>query len=140
MLYDRSFLVIRFMDSRWFPGASDGKESVHEGDTGLIPVLGRSPGEGNGYPCQFSCLAGYSPRHCNESDPTERPALLRIVYSVYMPSRFPAPSLPPTPSRDNHTECTLKDCPFSKFLPHDVLSRGGCLRSHLDEPGGRYSK
>ena len=56
MLYDRSFLVIRFMDSRWFPGASDGKESVHEGDTGLIPVLGRSPGEGNGYLLQYSCL------------------------------------------------------------------------------------
>ena len=56
MLCNRSFLVIRFMGSRWFPGASDGKESVYEGDPGLIPVLGRSPGEGNGYPCQFSCL------------------------------------------------------------------------------------
>ena len=26
------------------------------GDTGLTPVLGRSPGEGNGYPLQYSCL------------------------------------------------------------------------------------
>ena len=26
------------------------------GDTGLIPGLGRSPGEGNGYPLQHSCL------------------------------------------------------------------------------------
>ena len=25
-------------------------------DLGLIPVLGRSPGNGNGYPCQYSCL------------------------------------------------------------------------------------
>ena len=57
MLYNRSFLVIHFMDSRWFPGASDGKESVYnEGDPGSIPVSGRSLGEGNGYPCQFSCL------------------------------------------------------------------------------------
>ena len=57
MLYNRSFLVIHFMDSRWFPGASDGKESVYnEGDPGSIPVSGRSLGEGNGDPCQFSCL------------------------------------------------------------------------------------
>ena len=57
MLYNRSFLVIHFMDSRWFPGASDGKESVYnEGDPGSIPVSGRSLGEGNGYPLQYSCL------------------------------------------------------------------------------------
>ena len=36
-----------------FPGGSDGKESAcNEGDLGLIPELGRSPGEGNGYPLQ----------------------------------------------------------------------------------------
>ena len=33
------------------------KESIsNSGDTGLIPGLGRSPGEGNGYPLQYSCL------------------------------------------------------------------------------------
>ena len=37
-----------------FPGASDGKESA--GDAGSIPGLGRPPGEGNGYPLQYSCL------------------------------------------------------------------------------------
>ena len=32
-----------------FPGGSDGKESAcHAGDLGLIPGLGRSPGEGHG--------------------------------------------------------------------------------------------
>ena len=40
-----------------FPGASDGKESAYnEGDLGLILELGRSSGEGNGYPLQYSCL------------------------------------------------------------------------------------
>ena len=40
-----------------FPGGSDGKESAcHAGDLGLIPGLGRSPGEGNGNPLQCSCL------------------------------------------------------------------------------------
>ena len=40
-----------------FPGGSDGKESTcNAGDLGLIPGLGRSPGEGKGYPLQYSCL------------------------------------------------------------------------------------
>ena len=40
-----------------FPGGSDGEESAcNAGDPDLIPGLGRSPGEGNGYPFQYSCL------------------------------------------------------------------------------------
>ena len=40
-----------------FPGGSDGKASVcNAGDPGSIPGLGRSPGEGNGSPIQYSCL------------------------------------------------------------------------------------
>jgi hypothetical protein len=40
-----------------FPGGSDGKESAcNIGDLGSIPRLGRSPGEGNGNPLQYSCL------------------------------------------------------------------------------------
>ena len=40
-----------------FPGGSAGKESTcSAGDLGLIPGLGRSPGEGNGYPLQCSGL------------------------------------------------------------------------------------
>ena len=39
------------------PGGSDGKASVcNSGDLGSIPGLGRSPGEGNGTPLQYSCL------------------------------------------------------------------------------------
>ena len=38
-----------------FPGGSVGKESAcNAGDLGLIPGLERSPGEGNGYPLQYS--------------------------------------------------------------------------------------
>ena len=40
-----------------FPGGSAGKESTcNVGDLGLIPGLGRSPGEGKGYLFQYSCL------------------------------------------------------------------------------------
>ena len=40
-----------------FPGGLEGKETAcNAGDLGLIPGLGRSLGEGNGYPLQYSCL------------------------------------------------------------------------------------
>ena len=40
-----------------FPGGSDDKESeCNSGDLGSILGSGRSPGEGNGYPLQYSCL------------------------------------------------------------------------------------
>ena len=42
---------------RGFPGGSDNEESACNGrDPGLISGSGRSPGEGNGYPPQYSCL------------------------------------------------------------------------------------
>ena len=45
------------MQSLGFPGSSDSKETAcNSGDPGLIPGLGRSPGEGKGYPFQYSCL------------------------------------------------------------------------------------
>ena len=44
------------------------------GDTSSIPESGRSPGEGNGYPLQYSCLENSMdrPRGCKELDMTER--------------------------------------------------------------------
>ena len=39
------------------PSGSDGKVSAYNAeDPGSIPGLGRSPGEGNGNPLQYSCL------------------------------------------------------------------------------------
>ena len=44
-------------NSTGFPGGSEGKVSVcNAGDLGSIPGLGRSPGEGQGYPLQYSGL------------------------------------------------------------------------------------
>ena len=40
----------------YVPCGSAGKESCNVGDLGLIPGLGRSPGEGKGYPLQYSGL------------------------------------------------------------------------------------
>ena len=50
-----------------------GKESVYNtGDPGLIPGLGSSPGEGNGYPLQYSCL----------ENPTDRRVWQTTVHGV----------------------------------------------------------
>ena len=79
-------LVKRYLGSLFkvilgFPGGSEVKASAcNAGDLGLIPGLGRSPGEGNGSPLQFSrlknstdreapqSLVGYSPRSRKESE------------------------------------------------------------------------
>ena len=44
-----------------FPGGSDSKESAcNVGEPGLIPGLGRSPGEGNSHPLQDSDLENFT--------------------------------------------------------------------------------
>ena len=57
-LYSLSLYI--YIYTHWcvgFPGGSDGKEFAYNvEDMGLIPGLRRSPGEGNGYPLQYSCL------------------------------------------------------------------------------------
>ena len=62
-----------------FPGGSDGKESACDAEhPGLISGLGRSPGEGNGNPLQYSCLVnsmdrgGRRARGHKELDTTEQ--------------------------------------------------------------------
>ena len=64
-----------FNVAKGFLCGSAGKESTRNvGDLGSIPGLGRSPGEGKGYPLQYSGLENSmdSPWGCKESDMTER--------------------------------------------------------------------
>ena len=45
------------LENACFPGSFDGRESAcNKGDLGSVPGLGRSSGEGNGNPLQYSCL------------------------------------------------------------------------------------
>jgi len=56
-----------------FPGGSVGKNPpANAGDAGLIPGLGRFPGEGNGKPLQYSCL----------ENPMDRGAWWAVVHGV----------------------------------------------------------
>ena len=50
-------LKVQNIENMGFPGGSNGKESAcSAGDSGSIPGSGRSPGEENGNPLQYSCL------------------------------------------------------------------------------------
>ena len=49
--------MLKALGKRCFPGGSAAKESAgNVGDLGSTPELGRPPGEGNGYPLQYSGL------------------------------------------------------------------------------------
>ena len=98
----------------------------------LIPGLGRSHGEGNGYPLQYSSLEnygqrspmGYSPRGCKASDTTERLRLLHVtIFSSVATPNSPwttmatsrQPNYPVTSSlhltSTHQVMCTFPGCP-----------------------------
>ena len=74
----KNFIQTNFSHFLSYFNDSDGKESAcNVRDLGLIPGWGKSPGEGNGNPLQYSCLEnprdwGYSSCGCKELDMTER--------------------------------------------------------------------
>ena len=58
--------------NKGFPGGSDSKESACiAGDLGLMPGLGRSPGEGIGYPLQRSGLENSKDRGTSQAKSME---------------------------------------------------------------------
>ena len=62
-----------------FPDGSADKESGHNaGDLGLIPGLGRSPGEGNSYPLQFSGLENFMEKVA-ELEATEHAHMAHLI-------------------------------------------------------------
>ena len=85
-----SLFLVQFLMMAILPGGSDGKESAcNAGDPDLIPELGSCPGEGNGYPLQYSYLeiswaeesGGVQSMGSQESAMTERLThfLIRLV-------------------------------------------------------------
>ena len=80
-----------------FPGGSDGKESTRNaGDLGSIPGLGRSPGEGNGYPLQYSCLEDSIDRGAWQATVcgvTKRDTTEQLSLSIFMYAAAAAKSL-----------------------------------------------
>ena len=72
---------------RDFRGGTVVKTSFSAGALGLVPGLGRSPGEGNGYPLQYfglenfmDCMESWRiPRGCKESDMTKQLSLFTFM-------------------------------------------------------------
>ena len=88
-----------------FPGGSEIKASAcNAGDLGLTPGSGRSPGEGNGYPLQYSCL----------ENPMDRgvwwATIHRVTKSWTRPSNF--------------------TFTFTFFPPHGILNKACILEDH----------
>ena len=101
--------------------------SCNAGDLGSIPGLGRSPGEGNGYPLQQSCLenpidrslVGYSPWSCKESDTTEWLSQQQEEYS----------------NRSNHVKYNWRDYQNVSFTYFNFLAMP-CGMWDLSSPTG----
>ena len=81
--------MFSFLRKLHFPCGLAGKESAcNAGDLSLIPGLGRSPGEGKGYPLQYSGLENSMdliPWGHKESDTTEQLSLTQgnsILFSI----------------------------------------------------------
>ena len=83
------FSVLR-QDYKGFPHSAVGKESAcSAGDLGSIPGSGRSPGEGNGNPLQYSCL----------ENPMDRGAWQTTVHGVARVGHDLATKPPPPRTR-----------------------------------------
>ena len=79
------FLVLHSSPLWWgFPGGSEVKASApNVGDPSLIPGSGRSLGEGNGYPLQYSCLENPMNNMKRQNDRILKEELHRLVDAQY---------------------------------------------------------
>ena len=107
-------------------------------DPGSIPVLGRSPGEGNGSPLQYTCLekshgsrslVGYCPWGHKESDTTERlhfTSLRLLPQSLKVCSLHGSVLYSVVSMAESHTEKDKRDLPGSPVVK-TLSSEGACV-------------
>ena len=141
-------MLIRGWLTRDFPGGSEGKASAfNAGDLGLIPGWGRSPGEGNGNPLQYSCLEnpmdgeawwaivhGVTKSRTRLSDLTLTISSAQFSHSVVSDSLWPYElqhARPPCPSPT--TGVHSNSCPLSQWrhptISSSVISFSSCPQS-----------
>ena len=125
-----------------FPGGSDGKASTcNVGDLGSIPGLGRSPGEGNDNPLQYSCLknsmnggAWWTTVHgVTESDKTEWLHFLSffscLLRNLYAGQEATVRTLHGTTDwfkigKGVHQGCILSPCLFNLYAEYIMWNAG----------------
>ena len=125
-----SYLVLVWFPPPLPPGGLDSKASAYNvGNLGSIPGWGRSPGEGNGNPLQYSCL----------ENPMDGGGWLATVLGVGKSRTWPSDftSLP-------HSECLRSRCPLSHFSWCTADTNTNCVRweawqeeSRMAERGGK---
>ena len=112
-----------------FPGGSNGAESAcNVGDPGLTPGSGRSFGEGDGNPLQYSCLRnpmnrGFGGRQYNlcshkDSHMTERLTLSCLIKAVHYPIIITKPVWFSSVAQSCPTLCDPMDCGTPGFRIH----------------------
>ena len=91
LLYLTCILILFDDTFSGFPGGSDGKESsCNTGDLHSVPGLGRSPGEGNGFPLQYSGLENsmdckvHDVANSRTQRATFTPHTQSIIYALYI--------------------------------------------------------
>ena len=108
------------MQDKGFPSGSDGKESACNAGSGSIPESGRSRGEGNGNPLQYSCLDNSKDRGAWQSQTW----LTKHVVRYYLLSL----STIPLKSNSDHI-------PVLPWLPTDSEEKQRVLSRPKDLPG-----
>ena len=105
-----------------FPYSSVSKESAcNEGDQGSIPGSGRSPGEGNGNPLQYSCL----------ENPMDRGDWRATVRGVARVGHDLATKPPPNMSRASLVAHMVKDLPAMRKTWVQSLEEGMATHSMI---------
>ena len=106
-LHIYTYIILKLFSIMGFPHSSVGKESgCNTGDPGLIPGLGRYPGERNGNPLQDSCL----------ENPMDRGAWRATVHGVARVGYDLATKPPPPQDIDYSSLCSKVNlCCLSTF-------------------------
>ena len=121
-----------------FPGGSVVKnQPANAGVMGSIPGSGRSPGEGNGNPLQYSCLenphgqrspVGYSSRRRKESDMTEQLSTAQHMKSKE--EKYTCRVYTHTCTHTPHRDKTAKEM----FPPQTQEGKANILAAEKDNP------
>ena len=121
-----------------FPGGSDSEESAcNVGDLGSSSGLGRSPGEENGNPRQYSCLENFMDRRVGHDWATLKFKKKKISICCPVTNRLPDVSLPETGLFGIKKDCNLSLQPWWATGKSHGVREGECFYREEKEVGFR---
>ena len=118
-----------------FPGGSEVKASAcNAGDLGSIPGSGRSPGEGNGNPLQYSCLENPMGRGGWWATVTGSQSRTRLSDFTFTFSSTSAPPSSPSVTRSAHLTCRSFRCAVQSGSPSGAAGIEEPVLAHACTP------